>query len=751
MWPVLGLFAITIFTGAALLFLVQPMMAKHVLPLLGGSPAVWNTCMVFFQGLLLAGYAYAHASVRALGVRRQVVLHLAVASVPGLLWVLGWAPIEAPTGKALGEGHTSPVVWLLLMLAVCVGPAFFVLSTCATLMQRWFAGLGHRTSPDPYFLYAASNAGSMLALLAYPLLVEPRLSLSGQRTWWSAGYVVLLGLTAACAAVTLRRTREVARVEPGPPPTMRQRAMWVALAAAPSSLLIAVTQYLSTDIAAAPLLWVVPLALYLLTFILAFSRRWGVPLRVSDRTLPVLAVSLAVIVLLARHDPIWLIVVLNLAALFFGGTMCHGRLAAMRPPAGHLTDFYLCLAIGGVLGGLFNAVVAPVLFDWLAEYPIALAAVCMLRTGSADRPAKDPATPVAARERWAGLARGLAAASIPAALLGVAHWVAPMVRGIASEEYREYWRNVLLVGVPVTACYMLVRSPVRFGAALGAVLLLDATIELRRNEAQVRTFFGVYAAYYTATPKGVGIIELRHGTTLHGARWVDDRFRSEPLVYYHRRGPIGDVFRAWGHTELFDRVALVGLGTGSIASYGRPGQTLRFFEIDPAVVKLATQGGLFHFIGDSKAVCEFVIGDARLSLAKEPDASFGAIVLDAFSSDAVPVHLLTREALGVYLSKLRPGGVLALHVSNRYLDLERVVAGVAGAHALAGLIRDDSVPDEESKQSLHWSSTWIVLARNKADLTPLLAQRGWHELPMKSTGRVWTDDYSSVLGVFEGF
>lgn len=737
-------FTITIFLGAALLFMVQPMAAKLVLPLLGGSPSVWNTCMVFFQALLLAGYAYAHWSVRVLGLRRQVLLHLAVVAAPAVLWCFGWPPLGKPgAGPAEGQG---PVVWLLGSLVVTVGPAFFVLSTCGTLMQRWFAATGHAGAKDPYFLYAASNAGSMLALLSYPLMLEPWLRLGEQRWAWSAGFLVFAAATACCAVCVRRSGRtqkdlmvggvdEADRVGPA----WKQRLRWVVLSMVPSSLMLAVTQYLSTDIAAVPLLWVVPLGLYLLTFILAFAGRWTVPLRVCDRSLPILVLSLVAIVLLGRHDPIWIIMILNLAALFFGAMLCHGRLAASRPPAAHLTTFYMCIATGGVLGGVFNAIVAPMVFDALLEYPIAIAAVCLLRP-------PDPGPRASAWKR----VTDLGFAMLPVAVMLLVQVVVRRVAspGWASNPPGEYVKLGCEVGVPVLLCYLLVGGRVRFAAAVLGLLLVEAAQLSRSSEHQARTFFGLYSVYRSRTPGGFDAVELRHGTTLHGSQWEDPARRNEPLAYYHRLGPVGDVFSTHGHTALFDRVGVVGLGTGSIASYGRAGQSMRFFEIDPEVVWMSGPGGYFRFLEDSNADVSTVLGDARLSVAKEADGSFGAIFLDAFSSDAVPVHLLTTEAVSVYLSKLKPRGIIAFHVSNRYLDLERVVRGVAGQLGLVVATRNDTVDEAVARKTLHQSSTWMVVARSREDLVPFLSRPAWEESPRRPGDVVWTDDYSSFIGVF---
>ncbi len=722
----LGTFAITIFTGATLLFLVQPMIAKMVLPLLGGSPSVWNTCMVFFQALLLAGYAYAHWSAKALGLRRQVVVHMVVLCIPFLLWAGGIPPISRPLGTPTAD---HPTLWLLKTLAICIGPAFLVVSTCGPLMQRWFSSTGHAAAKDPYFLYAASNGGSMLALLAYPLLIEPALTLSQQRRFWSIGYIVFAALSLLCAVPTLRAKSvalptvlelEAERIPPA------RRLRWVLLALVPSSFMLAVTQYLSTDIAAIPLLWVAPLTIYLLTFILAFAKKQIVTPRVLARYFPILAVALGLICLLSRHDPMWIIILLNLAALFMGCLMCHEQLANSRPGPSGLTGFYLLIALGGVLGGMFNALLAPVLFKSLLEYPIILAAACMLRPRASDKPLS-----IGDKFLDAGLA-----------VIPLAVWVA------ARRFVPDGGDSTLLftAGLPILACYLLVGRPIRFAAALG-LLLVGSALIVGRHIDEFRTFFGAY----TVEQSGAGprrMQQLLHGTTLHGAQWLDPLRPKEPLIYYHRKGPIGLVFKTFGETPLFDQVGLVGLGAGTLTSYGRPGQTMTVFEIDPAVVKLAKDPTRFTYVHDCRANLEFVLGDARLSLAAQPEGKFGLIVLDAFSSDAVPVHLLTTQAVSMYITRLKPGGLLAFHISNRYLDLQSVLSAVAADLNLAAIIREDVVDDVESRNDGHWNSTWVCLARHPEDLDPLEPSHAWTSLRRQPADRLWTDDYSSFLGIF---
>lgn len=714
---VLGLAILTTFLGAALLFVVQPLAARTLLPVLGGSPAVWNTAMVFFQTALLAGYLWAHVSVRTLGVRRQSRLHAVLALLAVVLLPV-LAPGTAPPADA------SPVGWLLVALAAMVGPFVVVLSANAPLVQRWFAASGHPASRDPYFLYAASNAGSLLALGAYPLVIEPRTTLVQQWRWWAIGYGVFAVCTATYALLATRRPVDAVAAAPAPPGTLGERVRWLLLALVPSSLLLAVTQLLSTDIAAVPLLWVLPLGVYLLTFIVAFARRPPVAAETASALLPWLAVPMAVTsFLLLPGVPVWSLVVLQLVGLFVAALACHGRLAAERPPPARLTEFYLILALGGVIGGAMTALVAPVAFTWVAEYPLALVAACLLRLPPRRaRPALDVAAPALA------VAAFLAAAS----LLPIA---------VADPWWAAAGPYLAVAGV----CLLVAPRRLGFGLAL-AVLLTLAQLspeDTNRTVYRARTFFGVHRV--TSDPDG-DWHSLSHGVTEHGRQARRGSMRRLPTMYYHPTGPLGDVIRACRGTARLDAVAGVGLGTGALAAYGRAGERIDFFEIDPAVVRIAQDPALFSFLGDSAATTRIVLGDARLRLAAEPPATtYDLLVLDAFSSDAIPVHLITAEAVGVYAARLRPGGLIAAHVTNRHLDLVPVLAAAAGAAGLEGLVRAErDVSDDERGQAKE-ASTWVALARPGTPSLEALRRAGWVPLPAPER-RVWTDDYVDLLG-----
>lgn len=716
------LFTATIFLNAALLFLVQPMIAKLLLPRFGGSPAVWVVSMLFFQAVLLLGYAYAHLGARKLSARWQAIAHLAV---------LGLAALTLPLGVPdwLPQGGAEPT-WLLLgLLAVVVGPSFFALSAGAPLLQRWFAATGDPEGRDPYFLYAASNLGSMVALIGYPLLVEPRLRLMEQRVDWSWGFAIL-GVGIVAAVLGLRKPvplegTEYEKVPPGP--TRADRLRWTALAAVPSSLMLGATTYLTTNLAPVPLLWVVPLALYLLTFILAFSRRTVASPALLGRILPLLATPLALVMVLEATEPIRLLGGLHLLTFFVAAWMCHARLAADRPHAAHLTEFYLWIAVGGVLGGAFNALVAPVAFKTLAEYPVALVAACLLRPRGERSPAP---------KADAGYALAIGVLAAGTALF----W-----RSAGYEA--NAWRSALTIGLPAILCFLAVDRPLRFGLALGALFLAAQIVDTAAPGhvlVKARSFFGVHRVLETENEFGT-FHHLVHGNTTHGIQNL--RSPRTPLTYYSRQGPIGQVFATFSGPNAKQRVALVGMGVGSLAAYGEPGQQMTYFEIDPEVERIAKDPSLFTFLRDSKADVDVVLGDARLSLAREPDRRYGLVVLDAFTSDAIPVHLLTLEAIRMYLAKLEPGGVLAFHISNRYLDLRPVLAAAAARLGLVALANIDLDIGQEEQAAGIEPSKWVVMARDTADLLALPGDPGW--APLSHSGMApWTDDFSNLLEVF---
>jgi SAM-dependent methyltransferase len=738
------LYALTLFLSAALLFFVQPLFAKMVLPLLGGAPAVWNTCMVFYQAALLAGYVYAHLSIRLLGARRQAMLHLVLVLLPGLVLPIGVATGWTPAPE------TNPIPWLLGLLAVSVGLPFWVVSATGPMLQAWFADTGHPAAKDPYFLYAASNAGSMLALLGYPVLIEPTLSLAQQSLAWTVGYVLLAGLL-LLAAVTMWRSRAPlgATADAAPhtaaldeaAPTWRRRVRWLLLALAPSSLLLGVTTHIVTDIASVPLLWVVPLALYLLTFILVFARRQILPHARMLRAQPFLVIPLAAWFCMNRVETTWLMVPLHLLTFFIVAMVCHGELAATRPGTRHLTEFYLWLSVGGVLGGTLNAIVAPLVFSTVIEYPLVLAASLVLRPSLAQPRSRsravllDFALPVL-------LAVGLMGVIRTANLLG---------------HELSLWFGGPLLAAGATACLAFVDRPLRMALGTAALMLASAALVSQsgassklvlrsRSVAHVeRSFFGVIQVHQSQAAQMNTMI---HGSTRHGVQSWKPELRREPLSYYHRAGPLGQIIAALDAAGRLRHMAVVGLGTGTIAAYGRPGMEITFYEIDPAVVRLARDPQWFTYLADSQAKIHVVLGDARQMLATAPPHGYDLIVVDAFSSDAIPMHLLTFEALHVYLNKLADGGVLAVHISNRHLRLEPIVARLAeeaGLECVAQYDKTSAADTTLGKENSHWT----LLARRRAGLSTLAPPPRWRPPQANLRTPLWTDDFSNILSVFK--
>jgi hypothetical protein len=755
-------FVATAFLGAALLFVVEPAVGKLLLPRLGGAPAVWGTCLVFFQAALLAGYAWAHLVASRVPRRVQPIVHgvlLAVAFVS--------LPLRGPEGAPPPE-QAFPVAWLLSRLATTVGLPFVAVSATGPLVQRWYAS----TRRDPYFLFAASNAGSFAALLAYPLVVEPLLPLGRQISLWSSGYVILVVLLAGCAASLIRESTgrrqdgedgKDGQINPTFPssrlPVQSSRSRWLALALVPSALMLGVTTFVTTDVAPVPLLWVVPLALYLAAFVVPFAER---PLIAHDRVLRVLPAAVLVLaftIVVGSDRLLWVVALLHFAAFFVIALACHGELARLRPAPDRLTAFYLVVSAGGVLGGALVAFVAPLVFPSVWEYPIALVAACALRPGmpagqgGRDEHAADfeelawADANVGRRRPWPARARKmLRVGAFPAATLLVL--TAAMV---ALARADDTWRLFVVAQLATAACvvaWSMRARPWRFTAMVASILLAPAVGLLAVRPLFLgRSFFALHRVIDDAS-------EHRHlyvqGTTIHGLESTDPDKRRIPGAYFHPTGPAGDVLSRIGPK----RVALVGLGVASLASYAERGQSFTFYEIDPVVVRVAEDPNLFRFIADARdrgARVDVVLGDARVRLAQEEDATFDLLVLDAYSSDVVPAHLLTREAFALYFRKLVPRALVLMNVSNRYLDLGRVVDAIARDGGLVARERLDDLETEEDRRAAREDgkapSRWIVIARGAGELDALDLPPTWRALE-PSGMRVWTDDYVNVVGCF---
>lgn len=713
----LPLFAFTILLGASLIFFVEPMFAKMVLPLLGGSPAVWNTCVVYFQTVLLAGYLYAHLLVTRLAHRRQVIVHgtLFIVCALSLPIALRWSSTPPVNG--------SPALWLTVALTASLAAPFFVVAATGPLLQKWFSQSDHLSAKDPYFLYSASNLGSLLALLAYPLIVERWWSLEAQSGIWTAGYALLGVSVLACAGAVWRQgdgpasTVKDGPLEPAESVSWQRRAKWMALAFVPSSLMLGVTTYMSTDIAAAPLLWVVPLALYLLSFVAAFARRRIVPKTLVLEAMAAALLAVVLTIAAGLNQPAALLIPLHLCGFFLVALAIHTELAGDRPGPARLTEFYLWVAVGGMLGGLFNTLLAPIVFTrGILEYPIALVLACLLRAN----------TP-RSRTRLKTDIVMLGALAIAAILLGV------RLRGSLQNPAAA---ALMVAGMALTLPYFVLSARPVWLAAAVALLLTAGDVGLSRPGElfRARTFFGVYKVRLDTKANVHSIV---HGSTTHGEQSLDPAKARRPTSYYSLDGPIGQTFTALGSRLDGADVGVVGLGAGAMAGHLRPGQRWTFYEIDPAVLSIASSPQYFTFLRDCGSACNVVLGDARLSIGRR-NARHDLLVLDAFSSDAIPLHLITREAVQIYFDHLADDGVVAFHISNRHLNLRPVLAATASELGIAAIAQFD--PGKVPERS---ASEWLLMARSAASFKALTADSRW--VAPEAARRGWTDGFSDIL------
>jgi len=843
-------FALAMFSSAALIFVLQPLFGRMVTPLLGGSPSVWNASMAFFQAALLAGYLYAHLLARLKDLRLQALIHAVVL-------VGAWTVLPIHVSTALGAPSSEhPALWLVGVLTLSVGAPFAAASATAPLLQSWYARTGRADAHDPYYLYAASNLGSFIGLLSYPALVEPLLGVHAQGLAWMSGYVLVACLIAVSAATAI--------TSHGPTPTAvshtasltwPQRLYWIAAAAAPSALTLGVTLHISTDVASAPLLWVVPLALYLATFIIAFSRGNAPLARFFYFAQPITLALLTVAYFYRSHWAPALFA--NLIGFFVSATVCHLALARTRPPADRLTEFYFWISLGGVLGGAFAAFAAPVVFNNVYEYPLALAAATLFRPRGAAHPSwrfsdsavagafaitafvlilviqPSPApiivyagaigaaaaliaaswseAPTTRMLRYGFLGAGVALAALAlylaanmnhiledyvvldrdrvriiqpwgaittavalATLVFVIHAatqlrqadeksrVADIALGVAAPAF------VLLIGLAlgsdmiaeniafVGLCFCALALALNFHRpiVLGALVIASfAIIFLEDREGvriitQQRGFFGVLRTLEATLPTTppLTLRTLMNGTTIHGAQLTTPPLDRLPITYYNRQTSLGEAILAGLATGPSSNLALIGLGTGTTACLMRHADHLTIFEINPQVIRLsARRGGDFTYVQNCQPRAEIRLGDARLNIAKEPDGKFDVIVVDAFSSDAIPAHLLTQEAIALYLRKTSARGIVVLHLSNRNLALVSESARVAKAIGAATLYRvSDYISDPGVPFSAGYAASTMIVARSRAILAQLpLQSNEWRDLPAPP-GRAWSDDYINM-------
>ncbi len=725
------LFIVTILMGSFLLFLVQPMVARMALPRLGGAPSVWNSAMLVYQALLLGGYAYAHWLSR-LAPKRQAMIHIGLFVIAALWLPLGLAKLELPE-------NTSPIFWMPWLLAASIGPLFFAVAAQAPLMQRWYNLAGNEG--EPYALYAASNIGSFGGLIAYPLIVEPMMPLRAQNWLWSAIYI-LLGLMVAICAKALWAKSETHTpvqndVQPAAPIPKKKRLYWIILAAVPSGLMLSTTTHLTTDLVAMPMIWVMPLGLYLISFTIAFANNRTVA-NAMTFTAPVIVSLCAAFTFLRMENAIIGMLILNLSLLFFVAVALHSEMYRTRPEPAQLTQFYLMMSLGGVIGGFFCAIVAPLVFDWTWEHPmlIILAAILLpqkrLLTFGSDG-YLDPRT-----FTFITLALGVIAAAI--GIYG--GMIMPLDMDLSKQLMNAL---IICIGFIVTG------NRFAYTLALAAILYANGgsyNISVTAADARQRSYFGIYTINTDSASRW-----LMHGTTMHGMQMLATPKR--PISYY---GPASGVGQTMAKAESLygagASIGVVGLGTGTLSCYAKPGQKWQFFEIDPLMISISRDQGIFSFLKKCAPDARIILGDARLTVAKAKPQSFDILAIDAFSSDAIPLHLLTKEAFAIYGRALKPGGTLLVHISNRYIDLNSVVAAEAKQGGWNAALRHDNSP-QKALDAGERPSLWIALNRDEAKLTQLTGTLSktkskhynpeqWLSLDTPADD-IWTDDYASVL------
>ncbi|MCA1717592.1 MAG: fused MFS/spermidine synthase [Actinobacteria bacterium] len=801
------LFSVTIFVSAALLFLVEPMFAKFVLPTFGGTPAVWTGSMMFFQAALLTSYLYVHATTTWLGARKQAVLHLALVLLPLLV-----LPLAVPAAEWAPSSEANPIFLLLGLLAVTVGLPFFAISATNPLIQRWLSDTDHPAARDPYFLYRASNLGSVIGLLGYPLVVERELTLANQGIWWSIGYGLLILLVLASAVMLWHSPRpSVAEREEEAEPlagdpvsgggspqtaddlslvdsqaeglTVLRRLRWIGLTFVPSSLMLGVTAFLTTDITPIPLLWVIPLSLYLFSFVIVFSPSQRMPdliHKIMVGVLPVIITTLMLTTVTDLRRPYWALILLHLIGFFVVAMVLHGEVARDRPPARNLTEFYLWVAVGGVLGGVFNALIAPVAFDTVVEYPLAIILACLFVPGlvlsrllrsSSERDTRSRESEEASggeeeretltssggtggsRSRRQDLALDLA---LPVALgLGIVAlgWIIDSGYFDSLLSRSTVWQ--LFIGLAAAVCLWFAYSssrPIRFGLGIAALVVAVSFANGAGNILfEDRSFFGVYKVTGDAGTEENAYHALVVGDTNHGAQLLGPQ-PPTPIAYHDPSGPFGQLFELLPSETTDDSpVSVLGLGAGVMSCYAEPGQRWTYYEIDPAIEAIARNENLFTYLRDCPGEYDVVLGDARLKLAEAEPGSYGMIIGEAFSSDAIPVHMLTREATDMYFDKLNEHGVLLHHISNRHLDLEPVVGDLARDRGLTCYASFDDLSDTQPSATSQYklAAHFTVLARDEADLGSVPDDPRWAPCRTNTeTDKVWTDDYSNLLSTF---
>ncbi len=734
------LFIATLFTSAGLLFMVQPMFGRMAMPVLGGAPAVWNVAMVFFQTTLLAGYFYAHV-LSKLEFRLQLVIHVAVLAGAALM-----LPVQLDANQ-ITPNTSMPTLWLLGLMIKTVGLPFFAISAQAPLMQRWFARSKDANAADPYFLYAASNIGSILGLTAYPAIMEPFFTVTSQASVWTLGFVLLLALV-VCAGLMISRSSQATvsgQQAISQPIGWRRQLHWIVLAAVPSGLLLSVTNNITTDIAAVPLMWAPPLMAYLLSFVVAFATPKWLGYTTIRRLAPIFVIGLGLMGVFSSQLGVALSIFCQVFLFFAVALACHATLVAERPGADRLTQFYLLMSLGGAIGGAAVALLAPILFDWVFEQPILITISAFLLT----KPKADLGNNRAAQ--ILGGTRNTLLWDSVFALMAIVFALLVITNGATPGSITGYLLPVLLL---IVLCFLARHRDMRFATVVGICsVAFSGWAQMNfafSKEYQARSFFGIYRV---GVSKRDQVRFISHGTTIHGAQSLVPKFRHEPQTYYVPESGIGRVMIS----TVAKNIGVVGLGSGALACYARPDQSWTFYEIDPLVVQIAHDTSLFTYLSDCAPKASMQVGDARLKLKLAQSSSYDMLVIDAFSSDSIPLHLITANAFDLYRSKLSPSGILMVHISNRYMDLQPVIGNIAHAQNWqAWMYKDMTAGEKKVIGRYGTASMWIMLTPTKAVADQQFSRMegkssGWVPLKPDETSRLWTDNYANTLSVLNWF
>ncbi|MGH1398923.1 MAG: fused MFS/spermidine synthase [Alphaproteobacteria bacterium] len=725
-------YAITLFLSAALIFSVQPLFSKMILPLLGGTPQVWNTAMLFFQFVLLLGYFYAHTLSTYFKTSLQIIIHLAL-----LILFIGSLPFYIPADAAPPmDGSLS--LWQVSLMFSQIGGAFFILSASAPLFQHWFSKTSHPDAPNPYFLYGASNLGSMGALLSYPVLIEPHLNIGTQADVWMYGYWGICVFTVLCAVILKASASKSSQdvqakkeVRAGNSPSFKRCLTWVCLAFVPSSLMLGTTSFITTDIASVPLMWIIPFALYVGSFIIVFSRREIITFK-GTQSLFIAAVCFFIICNVAITKLVHTPYILLLSHFVFFAAcalLCHKKLADLKPDARYLTAFYFMMSIGGVLGGFFNAIIAPAVFNDTYEYLIVALLAIAIWHGAIPKPSFKRSLSFLDQNYlpilllFSALLFNFSDYILPSAAVNFA------LLAYVFYRYRSD-KAVLAFAFVVYLCSILGSSYVQ----------VDSSAKILRQD---RNFFGVLKVTQTDTETS-----LLHGTTLHGMQLLQEENRLTPISYYSRGNPISDVFEHFDKSANSQRIGVIGLGSGVTACYSHKGRVFDFYEIDKNVVEVAEDKQYFTYLSDCGSPYKIILGDARLSLKAQSVSLYDILIIDAFSSDSIPVHLMTFEAIQDMQRVIKPDGVLLFHISNRHMDLEPVLQAAGAALGMTGMARINEGGKLEGGDIPFLPSHYAVLTKN-LDIIDVLKQAEWRNIKSRKNFRLWTDSFSNILSVLQ--